>query len=280
MKNTDFIKTIFYLLASTIAGLIILSLASLLFHDTQNINNIRIIQTLQTLLVFIIPPFIVGATSKESTLGFLSFNKIKVEKIILAMVSMITITPFINQCIIWNQNIILPESMHNAEIWMKSMENSANEMTELILGKATISNFIINMFIVALLAGFGEELFFRGTIQKILTVKFKKHPHLMIWITAIIFSAIHMQFYGFIPRMILGAWLGYLLFWTKSIWVPMAAHFTNNAMSVAAYYISKKAYPDINIENINAQAVSSSWILTASSIIITALIAVKLIRKR
>ena len=89
----------------------------------------------------------------------------------------------------------------------------------------------MNILIIAIMAGIGEELMFRGVIQKIL-IGWTKDIHLGILYTAIIFSTIHFQFYGFVPRMILGMVLGYLYIWSKSLWVPVIAHAINNALTV------------------------------------------------
>jgi uncharacterized protein len=94
-----------------------------------------------------------------------------------------------------------------------------------------------NLFTIAFLAAFVEELFFRGMLQQTLT-EAKLNHHIAIWITAAVFSAIHIQFYGFLPRMFLGAILGYLFFYTGSIWVSIAAHFVNNALVVLVGYFS------------------------------------------
>ena len=64
-----------------------------------------------------------------------------------------------------------------------------------------------------------------------------KDEHVQVWISAAIFSAIHMQFQGFLASMILGALLGYLLVWTRSFWIPMIVHFLNNGLQVVAIYV-------------------------------------------
>jgi hypothetical protein len=103
-----------------------------------------------------------------------------------------------------------------------------------------------NIFLIALIPAFGEELFFRGAVQGI--IQEKMNVKFAIWITAIVFSAIHMQFYGFLPRMLLGAFFGYLLFWSENLWLPIAAHFTNNAVAIVFYYLKYNGYklPDID----------------------------------
>ena len=89
--------------------------------------------------------------------------------------------------------------------------------------------------VIAIIPAVGEELLFRGVIQK-LFLKWNGKVHLSVWLTAFVFSAVHMQFLGFFPRLILGAVLGYMLVWSGSLWLPIVAHFTNNAFAVLLTY--------------------------------------------
>lgn len=92
-----------------------------------------------------------------------------------------------------------------------------------------------NLVIIAILPGIGEELIFRGIIQKQIGLMLR-NPIVAIWISAIIFSAIHLQFEGFLPRMVLGIVLGYLYHWTGNLWVPMLAHAFNNGIQIVLIY--------------------------------------------
>jgi membrane protease YdiL (CAAX protease family) len=106
---------------------------------------------------------------------------------------------------------------------------------------------MFNIFMIAVLPALGEELLFRGVIQRIFTSWIRNY-HWGIWIAAFLFSAMHMQFYGFLPRMALGAMFGYLLVWTGTMWVPILAHFVNNTMGVLAYYFISKGVISKDIE--------------------------------
>ena len=120
---------------------------------------------------------------------------------------------------------------------MRQAESDAMRMTQAFLVMNTPLDLLINLFIIAVIPALGEELLFRGLIQK-LVYKWKSNIHLSIWLTAFLFSAVHMQFLGFFPRMLLGALLGYMLVWTGSLWLPIIAHFTNNALAVLMTYFS------------------------------------------
>ena len=114
---------------------------------------------------------------------------------------------------------------------MRNKEDLAKHFTQIILSGEGLYTLLANLVVVAAAAGLTEEFLFRGALQRILG-KCTTNPHIIIWLTAILFSTFHLQFYGFVPRMVLGAYLGYLLYWSKSIWLPVFAHFTNNAIAV------------------------------------------------
>ncbi|WP_373550932.1 lysostaphin resistance A-like protein [Haliscomenobacter sp.] len=146
-----------------------------------------------------------------------------------------------------NQQLPLP-------MWMKDMEKSANELVKVLLHMDSPAELLLNLLTVGVVAALGEELVFRGIVQQQMNKVFK-NPILSIWITAIIFSAIHMQFVGFLPRMILGAGLGYLFYWSRSLWLPILVHFLFNSLQVVAYYfLGEKAEqfsPDQAIDSPN-----------------------------
>lgn len=127
-----------------------------------------------------------------------------------------------------NQQLPLPT-------WMKDMEKQANELVKILLHMDSPAELLLNLLTVGVVAAIGEELVFRGIVQQQLSRVFQ-HPILGIWVTAIVFSAIHMQFVGFLPRMLLGAGLGYLFYWSRSLWLPILVHFLFNSLQVIAYY--------------------------------------------
>ena len=132
--------------------------------------------------------------------------------------------------------MVLPESLKGLEIWMRQKEDEAMTLTKQLLIMKGYTDFAINLLMIAIIPAIGEELLFRGGIQQIFG-KWFGNPHIAIWLAAIIFSAIHVQFYGFIPRMFLGALFGYLLFWGKSLWYPIIGHFINNGSAVIMAFI-------------------------------------------
>lgn len=140
----------------------------------------------------------------------------------------------------WNANMSLPESLKSIEEWMKEQEDSMAALTAKIVMVDSVQLLLVNILVMAVLPAIAEEFFFRGALMHIVQRMVKNH-HLTIWITAIIFSAIHIQFYGFFPRMLLGAFFGYMLVWTQNIWVPVVGHFINNAsVTILAFYYANQ----------------------------------------
>ena len=119
----------------------------------------------------------------------------------------------------------------------------------------------VNVLIVGVAAGFSEELLFRGAFQRLLTTG-GMNRHLAVWAVAFVFSAVHMQFFGFFPRLLLGAYFGYLLLWTRNIWVPVAAHTLNNTIYVVTAWIQQRCHPGLPLDS---EPEMMPWILVVLS---------------
>lgn len=138
-----------------------------------------------------------------------------------------------NAVIEWNDGWNLPDSMG----WARRLEEDARLTTQVMLGGTSIGSLIISVLIVGVLTGIAEEMFFRGGIQKLLICS-RINPHLAIWIAAIIFSAMHLQLYGFVPRVLLGAFFGYSMWWSGSLWLPIILHALNNSLVVITSWMA------------------------------------------
>ncbi len=207
---------------------------------SENITFIRIIQISSTIGLFIVGPiaysFLAGVKAKHY---FCFDEKVNWRLFFIVVALMFCSNALLEWITALNQKMSLPEALHEMEIWMKQKEDEAAELTKLILVMKNYSDFSINLLMIAVLPAIGEELFFRGGIQNILIQWFKNH-HVAIWVTAILFSSIHLQFYGFFPRMFLGALFGYLMVYGKSIWYAILGHFLNNGAAVVMAYILQK----------------------------------------
>lgn len=219
------------------------------FNDYPNMYEaVMVLQTFSTPLPFIAASFFFWIVIEKQQIKSLSFREVELP-VFLIVAFLVIIFMFFDALIIeWNQGIVFPESLKGIEKWMKSSEETAGEMTKFLTDFKSSSQFVVAMIVVAVLAGISEELLFRGVLQNI-TLRASGNPHVAIWFAAIIFSSIHMQFYGFFPRMLLGALFGYLYYWTKNIWVPIFAHFINNGFTLSMAYSYATKTVEINIED-------------------------------
>ena len=250
-KKVSTAERIFLLAALLIIGLIVSVIVAVaitfLNGHVSELNILRISQIGSQLFTFVLPPLLYACLVKEKPMKSLSFCKTPLPYFIIGFVMMYAITPLNNVFGVWNAGLELPESMAALEEMMKNLQESATQLTEKMLNVSNISGLIINLFMIAGLAAFGEELLFRSLLQPFL-IKICKNAHLGIFLASAIFSFIHFEFYGFLPRLVLGLLLGYMFFYSKSIWVPMLMHFANNATAVVIYYLNNKGITDIDVE--------------------------------
>ena len=230
----------------------------ILFPQPLSVESLKWIQLLQTSAIFLFPPLCMAylwnaqpwewlglkvSTCQPSNVSVTPCS-LPIKRGLWAVGLMLIALPAINLLSYLNQQLTLPEFLQPLEAWMKTQEENASLITEQFLNVRTFGGLIINLLLMALLPAVAEELTFRGVVQKLfqgtqaLENQSSKVPHLAIWCSAILFSAIHLQFYGFVPRMLMGALFGYMLVWTGSLWIPILMHFTNNAMAVLLYFIA------------------------------------------
>ncbi len=208
------------------------------FNNPINLLYLKFFQILQTLGMFILPPLVLAFALDPKPLRYLQLDR-KPTGIMVAIVCAIILVygPVIEWFSVVNQHLVLPNWMSSIEAWMRNSENQANEITQAFLSTKSFGGLVSNLFIVAVLPAIGEELLFRGLLQK-LVKGMTGNYHWAIWITAVFFSALHLQFFGFLPRLLLGALFGYLLEWTGTLWLPMIAHFINNAAGVIVFFVT------------------------------------------
>jgi membrane protease YdiL (CAAX protease family) len=241
---------IFILLAITLFFTLILSpiIALLSFSNPSSVGVLKISQLLLSIGVIVLPPVVLAYLISTNPFNFLYLQKRNTNwgELVFVILFMIIIIPFINLLGDLNHRIILPKVFSGVEMWMKTSEDQATVLTQKFLTVRTIPGLFFNIILIAFIPAIGEELYFRGAIQRV--IQPWKGIQVSIWITAIIFSTIHFQFYGFLPRMLMGAFFGYLLIWSKNLWFPVIAHFTNNAIAVIFYYFKFNGFklPDID----------------------------------
>lgn len=227
-----FLTLISSLIASFLALLLVMGTGGEGLDLTQSPDKLRWIQLISALGTFLFPALGMGFLCSTDLRRYLSLGKMPEGKIFLyLLLAYFLMSPVMNltQCL--NQQMALPEFMEPIENWMKEREDAAEKLTLTLLSENDLLSILFNLLVVAVAAGITEEFFFRGALQRVFE-RWGLNPHAVIWISAILFSAFHLQFYGFIPRMLLGAYFGYLLYWGRNIWVPVIAHTLNNTVAV------------------------------------------------
>lgn len=230
----------------------------------------RILAVVQDMFIFIIPAFVAAFTATRLPARMLGVDRApKASLLLLSLLVLFVSVPAMNMIIGFNQNIHLPESMASAEAWMRQTEDAASQATAAILSGDTVGAFIVSVLIVGVLAGFSEEIFFRGALQRILMAT-RLPAWSVIWIVAVIFSAFHFQFFGFIPRMLLGAYFGYLLYWTRCLWIPVCVHVINNSVYVISQWNSADSADSAAINTFGSDLSSPAEILAVCvSVVLT-----------
>ena len=268
-----------------IGGLLIFSslgeLIILLIYHTPNmleasdpVTAIRITQMLTTIGAFLIPALLFAYCQDRMWFNYNAANrKPPYSMTNIALILSITLLPIVGVLSAFNQNI-MPQEGAVAE-FMRNMEEAANHILELVTRQHTTWDLIANLLIFAVLAGVCEEFFFQGALQPLM-MKWTKNPHIGILITALIFSALHFQFYGFIPRFVLGVYLGYLFFWSRSLWLPILAHVLHNALSILIDYTLQGR--GINTDNLQFTDVRGSIPTAISCTLVSAMAIVYLWR--
>ncbi|HZF64796.1 MAG TPA: type II CAAX endopeptidase family protein [Chitinophagaceae bacterium] len=196
------------------------------------LTYVRGMLLIQFLGLFVIPSLLFAYFSDPAPLDYIGLNRnpkaiywIAGIAVLLFAIPLVEYTGLINRKI----------NFGGAQQWMKSMEDEAAQQIKFMLGRRNIGELISNVIFIAVFAGVGEELFFRGVLQR-LFIKACKHAWLGIIVTAILFSALHIQFFGFIPRLLLGILLGALYWYSGSLWPSIIAHFVYDAFFIVLSY--------------------------------------------
>lgn len=249
MKRENIFLRVVVWIGLMIAFTMVVSVGWLLSDvDKTATSSLKWLQCIQTFSLFLLPALLCAWVWEEKHRPF-HWLRMDVKSawhvVGLAALVMVCAIPGINLLADLNNRIVLPECLSSLEQFFRQMEEEAALLTKRFMQADNVWVMMINMGLMAVLPALAEEMSFRGVLQQLLS---GMRTHVAIWLTAVIFSAIHMQFYGFIPRMLMGALFGYVFVWTGSLWVPIVMHFVNNGMAVLLYYIlsSKGVAMDTN----------------------------------
>lgn len=197
---------------------------------------LMVVQGITTLLgLIVVPMLFVRFVEQRPVARFFSVEKdvrVYLALLVLAIGFMISVSPIVE----WNAHVVFPDFMKDFGDWARQREDDLAGVTQLLTGFTSPAQFIIGLVVIAVLPALGEEFVFRGLIQNEL-FRNSRNIHLAVWTSAMLFSAIHMQFYGFVPRMMLGAFFGYLYYWSGNLSIPVLAHFLHNGLTLTSLYL-------------------------------------------
>ena len=253
-------------LASVVYGIDPIQIQDLMndFENPLTISVLKMIQTISEIGTFILPALFLAYTFSISAKRYLHLDKKPGwDSVLFIFVLLIVAVPLINFLGSLNSHMELPSWMEGVERQMRASEEQAAKLTEKFLVIDTPWQFIYAMIMIAVLPALGEELMFRGILQRIFS-EWSGSRHTGIWASAILFSALHMQFYGFVPRLLLGVLLGYLFFWSGSLWLPIIAHFINNGAAVIASYMYRHNSLSVNPDTIGTENDYAAVIISAT----------------
>ena len=227
-----------------------------LSHPAENIGLLKSLQILQSICLFIVPAYFFSKILGHNYTSYFHLNKTMVPRTaIIVIISMIAAIPFINLLGEFNGKMVLPEALSGVERWIKMTEERAADITVLLVSGKSVFALLVNLVMIAVLPAIGEELIFRGILQRIL-VNSTRNIHLAVVISAFIFSAFHMQFYGFLPRFFIGIILGYLYVASGTLWLPILAHFINNAVATIFFFLFNNG---LVTDNLDTLGTGSDW---------------------
>jgi membrane protease YdiL (CAAX protease family) len=237
------------ILAGTIISILIISssFGKDVLNETMNLkvssvqtqNALWILQIVSTTLPLLLSPvffsYIIVREPDDYLKTTFHFPWLLIPVVFLTMMLSEPLMEFIGNI---NQHMNLPQ-------WMRDEENRLKQASDSMMQMKTIGSMFFNLFIIGLVTALAEEFLFRGCLQTIF-VRWMKNKHVAIWITAILFSAFHMEFFGFLPRMMLGLLFGYFVAWSGSIWPAVWGHFVNNGTVVVITYLYQHKLININ----------------------------------
>lgn len=240
---------LYVLMVAFFIGLFITSLISLAAGSNTR-GSLLFIAVIQDVLAFILPAAVTGWLFTRRPIAWLNVNKAPAPLVCLGVIAVFVVSVgFLNYVVALNESMTLPQWLSGIEKSMRIMENQAAATTEILLGGTSAGDLISSILIVGLIGPFAEEVFFRGALQRSI---YGPHPWKAVWWTALIFSLLHFQMYGFVPRFLLGLWFGYLYLWTGNLWPCVLAHALNNSVTVVSKWLVMRGCVDSEVFNLGA----------------------------
>lgn len=211
---------------------------------------------LQNIIVFAFPAFALAVFVSRKPINYLRLNCMpRAKSLLFLIVAIVVAMPAMNYIIDWNESIRLLESMSDIEQMLRQYEDMAKTTTDNLTKGKSFGGILVLILTVGCLTGFGEEVFFRGMFTRLIIDK-PCNKHIAIWIGAFLFSLMHFQFYGFVPRMLLGGFFGYLMVWSGSLWLPIIAHAINNSLAIVSIYLCEQNILPVRLDEVGCGSIS------------------------
>lgn len=228
-----------FTIATFILGLIysgsLQGVQEVLSNPVDNLSFLKSLQITQHILIFLFPPLMAAWFFSNRTMTYLYLQKYpRLRDMALVTLLVLVSLPLVNYTTVLNEGMKLPDTLKSIETWMRLQEENAMKLMQALLTNNSSYGFTVNVLMIAILPALAEELLFRGVFQRVFTKVFS-NAHAGVLVAAFLFSAIHFQFFGFVPRFLLGVLFGYLLLWSGNMWLPVLAHFVNNFTGLLYY---------------------------------------------
>jgi membrane protease YdiL (CAAX protease family) len=226
----------------------------------DTVNALWLLQFFSTTLPILVTPIIFSYLIVKEPDDYLKHHyHFPLVLILIVFATMLMVSPVMEFLGNLNQHMVLPKGLKGLENWMKQSEKDAETISAAMMHMPTFGKMIFDLLFIGLLTAIVEEILFRGCMQTIF-VRWTKNVHVAIWITAILFSAFHLEFYGFLPRLLLGVLFGYFVAWSGSIWPAIIGHFVNNGTVVVLEYLYQNKMVHFNPDSSQVFTTGGYWI--------------------
>ena len=241
LKRENFGSRLVLLWMAFFAGLVVAAFASVVASRlVAGLGDKAVVSAqimLQDLLVFIMPAYVTARFACGKPMRFLRAETAPTWRAVVFVALLLALLlPCLNYITWLNESVTLPDSMASMERWMRATEDAARQVTEMLLAGNSLAAMLGCVLLIGVLTGLSEEAFFRGALMNVLARR-QVNRHVCVWFVALIFSVLHFQFYGFVPRLLLGAIFGYAVIWSGSLWTAVIAHALNNSVVVVSDYL-------------------------------------------
>jgi membrane protease YdiL (CAAX protease family) len=212
----------------------------------ENANMLRLVQFISTLFLFFVPAWAYAKFCHKKPFTHLGFNnKVNIGQVGVVIAIMIACLPLVGALSDLTESLPFSKAMFAK---FKAAEDEYNAQINVIGKMDNFAEFLLSLFMLAILPAVFEEVMFRGAVQNLFS-RWWQAPIVAIIVTSVLFSAVHFSYLGFLSRAVLGFVLGWMYYRTGNLWLSIIAHAANNAVALTALYITKKNNPGASVSD-------------------------------